>query len=1746
MQNVEDKAGDMQPVWNGNGDYVAFPSTSGGGGGYVAPVQPNPFFTPSSYITDNSNNLKIVLSSRGGAAEFLENGINKGIGENITINYSPSLTFGNTREYKANIAGKTSLNYFVVSVQKKYNTNYTITNSSGQTSYNNYNNYNYSLNTSAYNPIPFQQPVANRADFTYAEQLSIQEYTYNSTTGQYTLLSTKSLDSVSGTIPLSFTFQTLQVKALEDVTPIIVDSYVDYEISFGCNFQNELGNILRLKYNITDKNGNILEDSSILLTNLNTSGKRLRKSELQNGTINFSIVGDLPAGYSYKGVYYAPYSIASQNKDGDFGKWSKTINTFSIPANNLLGNIAVAVTLEKVITIPKPTISIPTTKIDKQVKDSDKQDIINVSFTTTDADFVDAYLPNGKSVRVDATKGFVPLYFQQDFDSVYGSKKVILVAVGNKYGYGDRVELLVNWLAVNDFPSITQITAPNVIDIPSFSDSNIEFDVIYNSFAVTSVDVDLLAKDNSRISLFKSLSPNGSFKINLRDLSTKFSNWNGNSNITLVLKPYNRGGEVELVGNEYETIINLNYPSVIWDETSIKTTLFDAFLEHLTFIEPEKESKHLTHLVNFGDDVQNLISSWEIDNWTLSKKSKDELGNEMVKPEDVVESIILKLYTPLNSNIVNNSTFWITKLMTNPLIETVVLNKQDDLKCPPIKGPNFGIEVDYVKGQSTNFESLDSLILNAPANSSSELISAFLSSSIIDTDGLNIKYTDGTDYLWNNFVHFSSAKERVDNFVYKVQLIELYEDSIITAETNWSGSHDDFTYLTGISKTSISSIQEVERQRSKKEQLIQSFDGFEKLLYTSSSYTTSDSGSLTWPYKLYTTGPKSGSIARIDSDNVIVKDQWYPNLIKLAERFDIENPNFVKNNIPQYIVNGNENDSLLLFFSMIGQHFDNIYFHTKAIEKSRSMGYKSKDGMSDKLLFDALKSMSWNAENLAADAKLWSYVFGMDSDGNKKETNPAKQRTYEVWRRIANNLPYLLKHKGTRRGIYALMSCYGIPSSNLSILEFGGPEVTEISKSKLVLDNITTALKMTNNSFIDIPWKETDKLDYPNTIELFVKPDSADNYNLISGSGWNVQLQKVDDTYGNVVFNYGFGSISTTTLPIYNGNFFGIEISRELNLSYSNFELNVRQSNKERTIFQESVSASVLSIQSNWENGNSIAIGKTYEGSVDEFRLWSTKLNKERFYEHVSFPEMINGNHISSSTDDLYFRLDFEYPKDLSVYNTLPNVDTNIYFENGLSRNDYELGSNAQLYSENVEPILQVTAHNFISSPTYPFNFEAIDRTVVMDYPDGGASRFQTSKVRFEEQTLVSDLSSKHRATKKAFDQAPTDSNRVGLFFSPTKELNMDIAKSFGGLNIDNYIGDPSDSYKSNYSNLDSLRNYYFQRFDGRDIYAYINLIKLYEKSMFEDIKKMLPARVKATTGLLIEPHFLERSKVAHKKPTGENEQLNTEIHYGETTILKADNEQYEALITSSLFENLVGENEQLDSLIVPNDSTIIRAENNQLDSLIVPNDDVSIFSENEYYELDIDAGLGEPTIQSQIDTENSNQTIGGSAYEDVGFGIYTSNGFAIRTYYDKDNRLVKQRVRATLVTTQKEKDVVVPKIVINGIADPRGGYTITSSVYNVTELVTQTYSGSILPPAPTVGGNIISVEVIDGYLPTHNKFVSDLSTGQKNSYYLGSKNTIDSTIDGASPVETFITNPNTLKVNKAGRDASEPILNVE
>ena len=80
----------------------------------------------------------------------------------------------------------------------------------------------------------------------------------------------------------------------------------------------------------------------------------------------------------------------------------------------------------------------------------------------------------------------------------------------------------------------------------------------------------------------------------------------------------------------------------------------------------------------------------------------------------------------------------------------------------------------------------------------------------------------------------------------------------------------------------------------------------------------------------------------------------------------------------------------------------------------------------------------------------------------------------------------------------------------------------------------------------------------------------------------------------------------------------------------------------------------------------------------------------------------------------------------------------------------------------------------------------------------------------------------------------------------------------------------------------------------------------------------------------------------------------------------------------------------------------------------------------------------------------------------------------------------------------------------------------------------------------PTVGGNIVEVTPLNGYFSTHYRNTGDLSTGLQNSYFNGSKQTSTTNILGGSPVQTFTTNPNILKVSDTGRGSGEPILVVD
>ena len=440
------------------------------------------------------------------------------------------------------------------------------------------------------------------------------------------------------------------------------------------------------------------------------------------------------------------------------------------------------------------------------------------------------------------------------------------------------------------------------------------------------------------------------------------------------------------------------------------------------------------------------------------------------------------------------------------------------------------------------------------------------------------------------------------------------------------------------------------------------------------------------------------------------------------------------------------------------------------------------------------------------------------------------------------------------------------------------------------------------------------------------------------------------------------------------------------------------------------------------------------------------------------------------------------------------------------------------------------------SASSYPYQYTPYERTVTATVPSMGLNF--SNKIRFEEQTLVTNLSYKARATKKSFDRAPIDSSRLGLFLSPIKELNMDIVKAFGDFNIDNYIGDPGDEFKNEYSTLKDLREYYFERLD-RNIYEYIQLVKYIDKSLFDVLADLTPGRAKVSKGLLIEPHYLERNKIKHTKPTGENSYNETNIDTRDTTLIELAYNVHTGILDAA-------------------DVIVLESNKNDYDTTLDLN-----FSELESnytsYTGDLDTGIDNllegdvPTYEGSIQVPTGSSITGEAdafsfqaigmdknSLSNLGFGLYGKNGVGYYKYYDIFGNYTSSRSNIYAVKEKKYKKVSTQ---VSGY--PTGSGQVRYEDKIVTEydinISILPFSGSI-----TYGNNTVSVTALNGYFPTHYKFVNNLSEGLKRSYYKGSLQDATTTPDGLDPVETFTTNPNILRVAKTGRGSGEPILEVD
>ncbi len=163
-------------------------------------------------------------------------------------------------------------------------------------------------------------------------------------------------------------------------------------------------------------------------------------------------------------------------------------------------------------------------------------------------------------------------------------------------------------------------------------------------------------------------------------------------------------------------------------------------------------------------------------------------------PED--PTVLIKLYEPLPLQFNLKSECWVVTEVADTVAYNINITQVFEFaeESIQLKGPNYNLGIKDQINNSTAYTDYSALSLSSYATSSNNL--QYQVNSILAERGVEIN-VDYSNY--GNFIYFSSALTRLENFYYKLQLIEEYSYSaslsnlaglsayIVTA-SSWPGS----------------------------------------------------------------------------------------------------------------------------------------------------------------------------------------------------------------------------------------------------------------------------------------------------------------------------------------------------------------------------------------------------------------------------------------------------------------------------------------------------------------------------------------------------------------------------------------------------------------------------------------------------------------------------------------------------------------------------------------------------------------------------------------------------------------------------------------------------------------------------------------------------------------------------------------------------------------------------------------------
>ena len=414
-------------------------------------------------------------------------------------------------------------------------------------------------------------------------------------------------------------------------------------------------------------------------------------------------------------------------------------------------------------------------------------------------------------------------------------------------------------------------------------------------------------------------------------------------------------------------------------------------------------------------------------------------------------TLLIKLYEPLSTEIDEKTQFWIVQAISDPVTYNVNIDSEITPEAPEnlLRGPNITIGLSEKANLTTPYYNLKSIQSTEISSSYQQLLSLLQENSV----DVNIDYSS-----FDNFIHFSSAEYRLDNFKYKLGLIESYQN--------------DLNQLNTLSNVGFVSQSKVTLQ-AKIDEIIRNFDDYEYFLYYDPSSYAWPKSNTQQPFLNYSVTSSQGLT-------------WFNNQVATASLYDQNNRNYFWNNLPGYITDDSQNAIMQTFMAMLGQHYDYMWTYTKAITDIHNADNRLNYGISKDLVGSALTSFGiklYTNSNNTDD--IYTSLFGITPSGSllpptgsylitnyvtaSSQTTPPEDITAETYKRLYHNLPYLLKSKGTYNGLRALMNCFGVPETILRIYEYGGSN-KDYPAIEQYFERFNYGLDTKGVGTVDVPW----------------------------------------------------------------------------------------------------------------------------------------------------------------------------------------------------------------------------------------------------------------------------------------------------------------------------------------------------------------------------------------------------------------------------------------------------------------------------------------------------------------------------------------------------------------------------------------------------------------------------------------------------------------------------------------------------